>query len=42
MKIEEIALVLATPVATVKSRLYRSLAQLREILETSAGGEVRA
>jgi hypothetical protein len=25
----------------VKSRLYRSLAQLRQILETSAGGEVR-
>jgi RNA polymerase sigma-70 factor (ECF subfamily) len=42
MKIEEIALVLATPVATVKSRLYRSLAQLRQILETNAGGEVRA
>jgi RNA polymerase sigma-70 factor, ECF subfamily len=42
MKIEEIALVLATPVATVKSRLYRSLAQLRQILETSPGGEVRA
>jgi RNA polymerase sigma-70 factor (ECF subfamily) len=42
MKIEEIALVLATPVATVKSRLYRSLAQLRQILGTSAGGEVRA
>jgi RNA polymerase sigma-70 factor (ECF subfamily) len=41
MKIEEIAQVLATPVATVKSRLYRSLAQLRQILETSAGGEVR-
>jgi RNA polymerase sigma-70 factor, ECF subfamily len=42
MKIEEIALVLAAPVATVKSRLYRSLAELRQILETSAGGQVRA
>jgi RNA polymerase sigma-70 factor, ECF subfamily len=42
MKIEEIALVLATPVATVKSRLYRSLGQLRQILETSAGGQERA
>ena len=42
MKIEEIAQVLATPVATVKSRLYRSLAQLRQILEAGAGGEVRA
>jgi RNA polymerase sigma-70 factor, ECF subfamily len=42
MKIEEIALVLSTPVATVKSRLYRSLAQLRQILETGPAGEVRA
>jgi RNA polymerase sigma-70 factor, ECF subfamily len=42
MKIEEIALVLATPLATVKSRLYRSLAELRQILEAGPAGEVRA
>lgn len=42
MKIEEIALVLSTPVATVKSRLYRSLTQLRQILETGPAGQVRA
>jgi RNA polymerase sigma-70 factor (ECF subfamily) len=42
MKIEEIALVLATPTATVKSRLYRSLAELRQILESGRVPQVRA
>jgi len=34
MKIEEIAVVLATPLSTVKSRLRRGLDQLRRALET--------
>jgi RNA polymerase sigma-70 factor (ECF subfamily) len=42
MKIEEIALVLSTPTATVKSRLYRSLAELRQILESGPLPQVRA
>jgi len=41
MKLEEIATVLATPLSTVKSRLRRSLEQLREILEMGNAGEVR-
>ena len=41
MKLEEIAIVLAVPLSTVKSRLRRSLLQLRWILETSAGNEER-
>jgi RNA polymerase sigma-70 factor, ECF subfamily len=40
MKIEEIALVLAAPLSTVKSRLRRSLEQMREILETGNPDEV--
>jgi RNA polymerase sigma-70 factor, ECF subfamily len=41
MKLEEIAIVLATPLSTVKSRLRRSLVQLRESLEAGNAGEVR-
>ena len=41
MKLEEIALVLAAPLSTVKSRLRRSLEQLREMLEAGDAGEVR-
>jgi RNA polymerase sigma-70 factor (ECF subfamily) len=41
MKLEEIAIVLAAPLSTVKSRLRRSLEQLREMLETSDASEVR-
>lgn len=37
MKIEEIAVVLGAPLSTVKSRLRRSLEQLRNILETEQG-----
>jgi RNA polymerase sigma-70 factor (ECF subfamily) len=33
LQLEEIAAVLSTPVSTVKSRLYRGLAALREQLE---------
>jgi RNA polymerase sigma-70 factor, ECF subfamily len=40
MKLEEIAIVLAAPLSTVKSRLSRSLAQLREMLEQGNPGEV--
>jgi len=42
MKLEEIALVLAAALSTVKSRLRRSLEQLREMLEADDAGEVRA
>jgi RNA polymerase sigma-70 factor (ECF subfamily) len=41
MKLEEIAAVLAVPLSTVKSRLRRSLVQLRWVLETAAGFEVQ-
>jgi RNA polymerase sigma-70 factor, ECF subfamily len=40
MKLEEIALVLAAPLSTVKSRLRRSLEQLRATVEAGNGGEV--
>ena len=33
LKLEEIAVVLAVPMGTVKSRLYRGLEQLRELIE---------
>ncbi len=39
MKLEEIAQVLGAPLSTVKSRLRRSLDQLRECLETRHPGE---
>lgn len=35
LKLEEIAVVLAVPMGTVKSRLYRGLEQLRELIEES-------
>jgi RNA polymerase sigma-70 factor, ECF subfamily len=41
MKLEEIATVLAAPLSTVKSRLRRSLEQLRQTLEIDIAGEVR-
>jgi RNA polymerase sigma-70 factor, ECF subfamily len=41
MKLEEIADVLGVPLSTVKSRLRRSLVQLRGILESSSGNEAR-
>ncbi|HEY7825642.1 MAG TPA: sigma-70 family RNA polymerase sigma factor [Candidatus Acidoferrales bacterium] len=40
MKLEEIALVLAAPLSTVKSRLRRGLEQMRAILETRGSAEV--
>jgi RNA polymerase sigma-70 factor (ECF subfamily) len=40
MKLEEIALVLAAPLSTVKSRLRRSLEQLRATVDAGNGGEV--
>jgi DNA-directed RNA polymerase specialized sigma24 family protein len=39
MKIEEIAQVLGIPLSTVKSRLRRSLHQMRNSLETRYAGE---
>lgn len=41
MKLEEIATVLGAPLSTVKSRLRRSLEQLRALLETGSAREVR-
>lgn len=40
MKLEEIAVVLAAPLSTVKSRLRRALVQLRTILESRGSAEV--
>ncbi len=40
MKLEEIAIVLSAPLSTVKSRLRRSLEQLRNMLDTGNGSEV--
>jgi len=42
MKIEEIAAVLGTPLSTVKSRLRRSLEQVRQIMEAGDQGEEKA
>jgi RNA polymerase sigma-70 factor (ECF subfamily) len=39
MKLEEMAQVLGAPLSTVKSRLRRSLEQLRQCLETRYPGE---
>jgi RNA polymerase sigma-70 factor, ECF subfamily len=41
MKLEEIALVLAAPLSTVKSRLRRSLEQLRDMLDKGNVSQVR-
>ena len=40
MKLEEIAMVLAAPLSTVKSRLRRALEQMRVILESRGSAEV--
>jgi RNA polymerase sigma-70 factor (ECF subfamily) len=42
MKIEEIAAVMGTPLSTVKSRLRRSLAQVRQIIEAGDRREAEA
>jgi RNA polymerase sigma-70 factor, ECF subfamily len=37
MKLEEIAVALALPLGTVKTRLHRALKALRRVLETESG-----